>query len=150
MGARVLDFKKPWFEEIAEITQRAEFQTCEIEIVDTSKIETEWNFDTREYDEVFLPGYLVYSGQARLIAVRRGVNYEGATQHNSKVITAIRVQIPHKEAPIRLRKSFSAKVTSAPHNPTLETYVFTLASDVHGSSAATRTLEFNLDGDSVG
>lgn len=146
----MLDFKKTWFEEIAEITESEEYQTCEVEIVDPTKVESEWDFEAKEYVDVILPGYEVYTGRARLIPVRRGVNYEGATQHNSKVITAIRIQLPHKEAPIRLRKSFSARVTSAPHNPTLETYVFTLASDVHGSSAATRTLEFNLDGDSVG
>lgn len=141
---------KHWSQEIADITGSAEFQTCEIEIIDPAEVEVEFDFDTGEYTEKVGDDAIVYEGQARLISVRRGVNYEGALQDNSKTITAIRVQIPHGVAPFRLQKSFTMRVTSAPLNPTLETYVFTLGSDVHGSSAATRTLEFNLDGDSVG
>lgn len=146
----MLKFDKPWFDQIAEVTGSSEYQTCEVEIIDVDLVESKWDFDEGEYVEVIQPGAVIYEGQARLIAVRRGVNYEGSLQHNSKVITSIRIQLPQDAAPVRLRKSFTARVTSAPNTPTLESYVYTLASDVQGSSSATRTLEFNLDGDSVG
>lgn len=146
----MLRFGKHWSEEIAEVTGSSEYQTCEVTITDVELVESEWDWDAGEYIDVIPPEATIYEGQARLIAVRRGVNYEGSVQHNSKTITSIRIQLPGGSLPVRLKKSFTARVTSAPLNPTLETYVFTLASDIHGSSAATRTLEFNVDGDSVG
>lgn len=136
---------KHWSQEIAKETGKPEYQTSEIVISDPSLITSEYNMDTGKYEET--GDGTLYTGRARVIAVRRGVNYEGANQDNSKVITAIRVQIPGQELPVTLRKGCTAKVTSAPYNRTLESYVFYLASDVHGSSAATRTFEFNLDGD---
>lgn len=144
----MLSFDKTWFEEIGEITSDAEYQTCEVEFTDPAKVSVKHNPDTGEKTVVKQPGSVLYSGQARLIAVRRGVNYEGATQKNSKTITGIRVQTPMKSLPFSVVKSMKAVVTSASYNPTLERYVFTLSSDIHGSSAAARTFEFNVDGDS--
>lgn len=138
-----------WSQEISEVTGQSEYQTCTVRIVDPSKITTEYNIDTAETTEVFNPGYELYSGQARVIPVRRSVNYEGASQNNSKSIVAIRVQIPGQSLPSRIQRGVVAEVTDAPYNRTLESYQFYLVSDVHGSSAATRTLEFNIDGDSV-
>jgi len=145
----VLSFSgKKWFEEIADETGKRDYQTCDITLADPSEIAEEYNYDTGKY-EVLGDG-VFYIGQARLIAVRRGVNYEGSTQNNAKTITSIRIQIPSHAAARRVQRGTIARVTSAPHNPTLETYTFTLSSDIHGSSAATRTFEFNVDGDSRG
>ena len=136
-----------WSEEIAQETEKPEYQTCEIQIVDPKLISEEYNYDTGEYESA--GDGVIYSGRARLIAVRRGVNYEGTNQNNSKTISAIRIQIPSRELQQTLRKGCTARVTSAPMNRTLEGCQLYLASDVHGSSAATRTFEFNMDGDSV-
>lgn len=141
---------KHWSAEIAEITGQQEYQTCEIQIIDPSKVERgEYDIDTGEQEITLLPGYELYAGQARFIPVRRAVNYEGATQNNSKAISAIRVQVTSQELPVRLPKGTTAKITSAPRNPMLETLVLYLSTAVQGSSAATRTLEFNVDGDAV-
>lgn len=136
-----------WSKEIALETEKPEYQTCEIKIVDPTLIEEEYDYDLGKY--VSTGNGVAYSGRARLIAVRRASNYEGSNQNNSKSITAIRVQVPSGQLPETLRKGCTATVTSAPLNPTLESYQFYLASDVHGASAASRTLEFNLDGDTV-
>lgn len=136
-----------WSKEIGDVTESPEFQTCTVRITDPSLIESDYDVDTGKW--TIVGDGTIYEGQARLIAVRRGVNFEGQNQGNSKVITAIRVQIPRGELPIRVTKGTTARVLSAPLNPTLETYLFYLSSDVHGSSAATRTFEFNLDGDTV-
>lgn len=147
----MLAFDKGWALEIAEESGKAEYQTCEIEVTDPTKyVAGEYDIDTGLYgDPTILPGYMIYEGQARFIGVRRAVNYEGATQNNSKAINAIRVQLPHGVAPIRLVKGTMGKITSAPLNPMLETLVLYMASAIQGSSAATRTLEFNVDGDAV-
>lgn len=145
-GVGVLKFDTMhWSQEIAAETGKPEYQTCEIVITDPSLVTVEYDIDTAVSTET--GDGTLYEGQARLIAVRRGVNYEGASQGNSKTITSIRIQIPGQELPVTLRKGTTAVVTSAPLNRTLENYLFYLASDVHGSSAATRTFEFNLDGD---
>lgn len=136
---------KHWSQRIAEKTGDPKYQTSEIVISDPTLVTSEYNMETGKYEET--GDGTLYTGRARVIAIRRGVNYEGSNQNNSKVITAIRVQIPGQELPFTLRKGCTARVTSAPYNKTLESYVFYLASDVHGSSAATRTFEFNLDGD---
>lgn len=138
---------KHWSQEIADESGKPEYQTCEVTISDPWLVSTDYDIDTGE-TTVTGDGTL-YAGRARLIAVRRGVNYEGATQGNSKTITSIRIQIPGQELPVTLRKGTTAIVTSAPLNRTLENYLFYLASDVHGSSAASRTFEFNLDGDTT-
>lgn len=144
----LLDFTTDhWSKEIGDVTESPEFQTCTVQIVDPTQIEVDYNVDTGETTET--GDGKIYEGRARLIAVRRGVNFEGSNQGNSKVITAIRVQIPRGELPIRVKKGTVARVLSAPMNPTLETYVFYMSSDVHGSSAASRTFEFNLDGDTT-
>lgn len=139
--------QKHWSQEIAEVTGDPEYQTATVRIVDPTQVTVTYDIDTAQ-TTVTGDGEL-YTGRARVIAVRRGVNYEGASQNNSKVLTAIRVQIPGGSLPGTLRKGCIATVTSSPFNPTLESYQFYLASDVHGSSAATRTLEFNLDGDTT-
>lgn len=144
----MLDFGgKHWSQEVAEVSGRAEFQTCTMQIIDPSLIDVDYDIDTGI--ETVVGDGVIYDGQARLIGVRRGVNYEGANQGNSKVITAIRVQLPHDALPQRLEKGFMGKVTAAPLNPSLTQYVYTLASALQGSSAGSRTLEFNVDGDAI-
>lgn len=144
----MLDFGgKHWSQEVAEVSGSEEFQTCEMQIIDPSQIETDYDIETGV--ETILGDGVIYDGRARLIGVRRGVNYEGATQNNSKVITAIRVQLPHSALPQRLEKGFMGKVISSPLNPSLSQYVYTLASGLQGASAGSRTLEFNVDGDAV-
>ena len=145
----MIDFGgKTWFEEIAETSTQEEYQTAEIELWDPTQVTGGYDVETGE-DTTERVGDPIYRGRARVIALRRGVNYEGATQHNSKTLTGIRVQIPHKAADFRVVRSTVAIVTSSPWNHTLESYQYTLSSDFHGSSAAARTFEFNLDGDST-
>ena len=138
---------KTWDERIAAKTGQRKYQQATVELVDPSLVDTEYDIETGWSNPTNYG--LIYSGQARVIAVRRGSNYEGSLQGNSKTITAIRVQLPGGSLPETLRKGVMAKVIDSPRNRTLEGYIYTLASDFHGSSAATRTLEFNLDGDSA-
>lgn len=138
-----------WSQEVAAASGTEEFQTCTIQILNPALIDTDYDIETGQETEQLLQGAILYEGQARLIGVRRGVNYEGATQGNSKTITAIRVQLPHSALPQRLEKGFVGRITLAPFNPSLTEYVYYLASGLQGASAGSRTLEFNVDGDAV-
>lgn len=144
----MLDFGgKHWSQEVAEVSGRAEFQTCTMQIIDPSLIEVDYDIDTGI--ETVVGDGVIYEGQARLIGVRSATNYEGATQGNSKANKSLRVQFPHGTLPQRLEKGFIGKVTSAPLNPSLTGYVYYLMTGIQGASAGSRTLEFNVDGDAV-
>lgn len=138
---------KSWDERIAAKTGQRKYQQATVELVDPKLVDTEYDIETG-WSAPTNNG-IIYEGQARVIAVRRGTNYEGSLQGNSKTITSVRVQLPGDSLPQTVRKGVKMRVTDSPRNRTLEGYVYTLASDFHGSSAATRTLEFNLDGDST-
>lgn len=140
-------FNKDWAEEIAEVSTRPEFQTSEIEIVDPSLIETEWDFETG--DEIVTGDGVIYAGRARVIGISGGNNQNGA-QYNPTTLIGVRVQIPREgTTSLEVRKGMTARVTSAPRQPRLMDYVFTAVSDFQGSSSAARTFEFFVDGDSV-
>lgn len=144
----LLDFGgKHWSQEVAEVSGRAEFQTCTMQIIDPSLIDVDYDIDTGI--ETVVGDGVIYEGQARLIGVRSATNYEGATQGNSKANKSLRVQLPHDSLPMRLEKGFIGKVTSAPLNPSLTGYVYYLMTGIQGASAGSRTLEFNVDGDAV-
>lgn len=146
----LLDFGgKHWSQEVAEVSGHSDFQTCEFQLLDPNKIEYSYDIETGLDTEVLPPEAILYEGQARLIGVRSATNYEGATQGNSKANKSLRVQFPHGVLPQRLEKGFVGKVTSAPLNPSLTGYIYYLMTGIQGSSAGSRTLEFNVDGDAV-
>lgn len=147
----MLKFDKVWSDEIAEISTSPEYQTARIRIIDPSLIVREYDVDTAQWTitgdgQVYpLPG-TEEVGQARIIGVRWGVFSGGESQANAKTVSAIRIQIP-QHAVGRVKKSCKVFVDVAPHNPVLVNYMFSVTSDMQGSSAASRTFECALDGD---
>lgn len=147
----MLKFKTTWSDEIAEVSTLPEYQTARVRIVDPSLVVKTYDVVTAQWtitgDGVIYP--LAGSdedGQARIIGVRWGVFSGGESQANAKTISAIRIQIP-QHAVGRVKKGCKVFVESAPNNPTLPNYMFSVTSDMQGSSAASRTFECALDGD---
>lgn len=131
-----------WTDPIAAVSTRPEYQRAVIRIEDRSLLtESEYDIETGEWTIVGDP--VIYTGQARVIGVRWGVQSGGESQANATTLSAIRVQIP-QHAVGRVKKGCKVFVQSAP-NPVLQNYIFTVTSDMQGSSDAARTFECSLD-----
>ena len=131
-----------WHDRIAGISTLPEYQRAVIRIEDRSLLTQEdYDIETGEWTVVGDP--VVYSGRARVIGVRWGVQSGGESQANATTLSAIRVQIP-QHAVGRVKKGCKVFVQSAP-NPVLQNYIFTVTSDMQGSSDAARTFECSLD-----
>ena len=143
-----VSFSKHWSEEIADVTESEEHQTCSVDIIDPAKITTEYDPDT---DTTTVTGDgSVYSGQARFIPIRAGIFTGGESQGNTSVIRSVRLQFPRGEGPLYCRKGLRVKITTAEFNPSLVGRWATVDNDYQGSSAATRTITANMDIDSGG
>lgn len=136
-----------WASEISEESEKAEYQTAEIRLVDKNLIQQEYNETTGKYDTIH--DGTVFAGQARVIPVRWGVFSGGESQANATTLSAIRVQIPSRAGDFRVRKGWRVFVTSAPKAPFLAGRIFSVTSDLQGSSSASRTFQCEADGDAV-
>lgn len=131
-----------WNDRIAEISTRPEFQRAQIRILDPSLLEnSDYDIETGEWTDE--GDAVIYTGRARVIGVRWGVQSGGESQANATTVSAIRVQIP-QHAVGRVKKGCKVFVDSAP-NLVLSSYIFTVTSDMQGSSDAARTFECSLD-----
>ena len=139
------DFGTSYADEIAAVSTQPEYQRATIRIEDSSLVTSTYDIETGKWTLVGDP--VVYSGQARIIGVRWGVQSGGESQANATTISAIRVQVP-QHAVGRVKKGCKVFVESAP-NTVLQGYVFTVTSDMQGSSDAARTFECALDIDSI-
>lgn len=148
VGVPVYSFESSWGREVAKITERPEFQEASIRILDPSAIDPDdYNVDSGEWDGGDPDADEVYSGPARVIGIRSGSSNLGSNQGNAATISAIRFQLPFADA-VRVRKGFKVFVDEAP-NPILSEYVFTVTSDIQGSTPGARTIHAALDGDSA-
>lgn len=134
-----------WADEIAKITGSREFQTARVKITDPSA------FDPDDYDVITgthgnETEAVVYEGQARVNPVR--APQENIPRYSTNVYTyrAIRVQLPQGEVP-DIKRGMRVFFVETPGNPALQGKMATVSSDNQGASAATRTLECNLDSD---
>lgn len=132
-----------WHDRIAEVSTRPEFQRAVIRIFDESAATLVTPYDIETGIGPIYQGGDIYEGQARVIGVRWGVQSGGESQANATTISAIRVQIP-QHAVGRVKKGCKVFVESAP-NLVLSSYIFTVTSDMQGSSPAARTFECSLD-----
>lgn len=130
-------------DEIAVESTRPEFQRAVIRIFDESAATLVTPYDIETGIGPIYTGGDIYEGQARVIRVRWGVQSGGESQANATTISAIRVQIPQHAAG-RVKKGCKVFVASAP-NLVLSSYIFTVTSDMQGSSPAARTFECALD-----
>jgi hypothetical protein len=136
-----------WADEIAKVSTQPQYQRAIIRIEDSSLLtQSKYDIETGEWlvegDPVIYP-VGDEDGRARIIGVRWGVQSGGESQANATTISAIRVQIP-QHAVGRVKKGCKVFVESAP-NIVLPSYVFTVTSDIQGSSPAARTFECSLD-----
>lgn len=141
-------FPDTFEDEIAEVTTDAEFQNATVRLIDPSLVDRTYDIETDEFTENDADATL-WTGQARIIGVRWGVNRENEDTRNSTALNTLRVQLP-KSAVGRVKRGCKLVVTECTSNPVLETYLFSLTSDLQGSHAASRTLQFAMDGDYVG
>lgn len=141
-----------WDAQIAEETTKTKYQNIKVKLVDpTLVVET---YDIATGNTVVTNDGSFWSGQARLIAIRAGINRENSETTNSSTVTHIRIQFPRSQnfgtisAPIyRIKRGTKLMVTDAPDNKALETMIFTCTSDIQGGAVASRTLEFSTDSD---
>lgn len=136
-----------WADEIAKVSTQPQYQRAIIRIEDSSLLtQSDYDLETGEWtlegDPVIYP-VGDEDGRARIIGVRWGVQSGGESQANATTISAIRVQIP-QHAVGRVKKGCKVFVESAP-NLVLSSYIFTVTSDMQGSSPAARTFECSLD-----
>lgn len=137
-----------WADEIAEESTKDEYQQAVIRIFDESQATLVSEYDIETGTGPVYTGGDIYpvgdeTGQARVIGVRWGVQSGGESQANATTISAIRVQVP-QHAVGRVKKGCKVFVESAP-NLVLSSYIFTVTSDMQGSSDASRTFECSLD-----
>lgn len=145
-----------WTDAIAEVTTLPQYQNATVVLVDPELVEsTPYDPETGEEGVVTNNG-VFWTGQARIAAIRWGVNRENTELANANTEKSIRVQFPQEQnfgttpAPIyRIRRGIKMFVTACDKNPTLLTYPFVCTSDVQGSHTASRTIEFAVDGDAV-
>lgn len=140
-------FKRHWSDLIADVSTQPQYQTARIRIEDPSQLVSDYDVDTADW--TITGDSLVYpvgdeNGQARIIGVRWGVQSGGESQANATTVTAIRIQVP-QFAVGRVKRGLKVHVVDSPKNPTLTNFVFTVNSDMQGSSAAARTFECTLD-----
>jgi len=136
-----------WADEIAKVSTQPQYQRAIIRIEDSSLL-TQSDYDLETGEWTFEGDPVIYpvgdeDGRARIIGVRWGVQSGGESQANATTISAIRVQIP-QHAVGRVKKGCKVFVESAP-NLVLSSYIFTVTSDMQGSSPAARTFECSLD-----
>lgn len=143
----MFEFPETWTDEIAELTTDPEYQNATVRIYDPSLVTETYDISTGVWN-VTGNGDL-YSGQARVVDIRWGVNRENSDTGNPTTIKNIRVQLP-KNILGRLKRGMKMVVTSCTDNPSLETFLFSVSTDIQGSNAASRTIEFAVDGDLVG
>lgn len=137
-----------WTDAIRRVSEQARFQTSVIRIEDPSLVVPgEYDPDTGEYgDDVGDP--VLYTGQARIIPVRDGNFTRGEDQANATTLVPIRIQIPRDASTdIRIRRGCKVFVESAPDALHLTDRLFTISSDLQGSSAGARTFEAMADVD---
>lgn len=143
-------FPDTFEDEIAEVSTDEEYQNATVRLIDPSLVTGGvYDVETDTYSEEDASSAVLWAGRARIIGVRWGVNRENNDTGNSSTLTTIRVQFP-KSAIGRTKRGCLMTVTSCESNPTLETYLFKTTSDLQGSHAASRTLEFSVDGDYIG
>jgi hypothetical protein len=147
-----------WAERIQKITERPEFQTSRVRIIDPSLIEGgEYDVDTDTYAPITNDGVIypiadhpderIRTGQARVIPLRDGNFSMNADQANPTTITAIRVQIPRTAATdIRLRRGVKVIVDYAPASH-LTDRLFSIHDDLQGATAASRSFVAMADMD---
>lgn len=132
-----------WSDEIAAVTESPEFQTATVEIEYTV---SDGTYDVETGETTGRQVEIVYTGRARIIAVRTSVFRQAAAMMNSHVSEFVRVQIP-KNATGRVLTGSIVRVVASPDFPSLAGRILMVNSDVQGSSSATRTLECGYDND---
>lgn len=132
-----------WTDEIAEVSEQ--YQNAEVELLDPSLV-TYGPFDPVTNKRTSTGDPLVWEGFARIIPPRWGVNRQGSDTGNASTQTSVLIQFP-KKAFGRVKRGMKLTVVTCEDNPGLETMLFKVTSGLQGSNAASRTVEFAVDGD---
>lgn len=137
-----------WADEIALTSSKPMYQLAEIAVLDPGLEYPEFDVDTGEFDRMF--GYqYIYEGRARIIGVRWGNDRNNSQVANPSTTSSIRVQMPAEDLQRVIPRGAKIFIMKSEFNVALENRVLIVTSDLQGSSAATRTFECELDGDTV-
>lgn len=142
------EFPNEWTDEISDISTLPEYQNATVTLIDpTQVVRGEFNIDEGVRGEATDDGSF-WTGQARIISVRSGVNRLNEDTWNADNQVPVRAQFP-RDVFQRIRKGFIMRVDSCPRNPVLEQYVYTVTFDLQGSNSASRTVHFGVSGDAA-
>lgn len=139
--------RRHWTEYVRDVSERAEFQTATIQIRNPRLLTRTQDIKTGVVTVTGDP--VVWSGQARIVGYRAAVPYDKGSLSNPTGIKAMRFQIPHDSYEGRVERGWQIRVTDAPHNPLILSYLFTVTADTVVSNEASRTIEANVDVETV-
>ena len=137
---------KAWYDEIADVTESEEYQTCEVLVEDISNATRTYDYENNKYTTTGITE--VYSGQARYIPIRAGVWSGGESQLNATTTRAGRIQLPVSERGVRVHSGVIVTFSSAPINGSLAGRTAKVTDDFQGATSATRTFTIFMDADS--
>lgn len=138
-----VSFDISWFEEIAQITEDAEWEVATIEVRDPSLVISTYDVATNAYVQTGNP--VLFTTQARGIGVRLVTGVSDTGTANPTSVKNFRWQFPHSAYTGRIKPGFQIRVIQADRNPTLLTYMFTISAEDLASSQASRSFECNVD-----
>lgn len=142
-------FPDSWTDEIASVSEL--YQNATVTLLDDSLVTKEYVTDV---GWVITGDAEFWTGQARIMPMRWGVNRENSDFGNSLTQTAVLVQFEKNTNfgatpdPFRIKRGVGMIVNACPDNPSLLSMYFRSGAEVQGSNAASRTIEFSVSGDS--
>ena len=148
-------FTDDWAQEIADESTRSEYQNATVSLIDPALVVSTYDIATGVTTTT--DDGVVWIGQARIIDVRWGTNRENSDTLNADTNVSVRVQFPSDpdfsrsgvDGEYMVRRGMKLKVISSPRNRSLERRIMACTSDIQGSMAASRTVQFSTDVDSV-
>lgn len=141
--------KKAWYDRVRDVSERPEFMTATIKIVDRSLLpepSDNYDFETDTYLNVDDTPGIIYEGRARIISTRWGVDRNEDKFANPDTLSPVRVQVPRDDLPGIVKKGCIITVLSAP-NEAVVGRPMSVTADFHGASAASRTIQCRMSGD---
>lgn len=139
---------KRWTAEIREVSERFDYMTALIDIVDPSKVTTGWDIETNT-PTVTGSGVIARGIPARINWPLRAVSDPGTVTGNPSVVRAGRLSIPMSAYSGPLRDGLQFIVTACGDNLDLLRYVFRIDEAINGSNMANRVAKITVDGEST-
>lgn len=144
----MLAFGSDWGAEIADISERPEYQNCTVRISVSSEagVKDEYDLETGEWTSSEVVEVL-YEGRGRFAPIRWGVDARDTHIANASTTTRLRVQVPSGALQGVVPRGALVTILSAPFAPHMELETARVVGDIQNSSNGSRTLETEWNSD---